>query len=383
MGSCPNARVVIDLPNSEILRVVSRSLFFAVVILAVPCFLSIIKDTAGHNFGGIEFGFGSSTTASFEFMNVLFQDFAREGLVKKGDKVIILGSEISGISSNSKFLIDNEIHFAMVSGISSQGSIPDGTFHFVLLLESSDAKMVDPVLKVDGILAVQLKDDPVHVLEEPSNYKAVYIRRYDSTIVAMRKMDLSNDVTVSSINRKLYNTGLEAKRAALKGLERPFLEPPRRALGRSSEHLKNIKYLPELMGDSLRGYKRRVFIAVSSRNEENDDPTVEWFHQNYPSRSQKFEVYSLKIASDGYVGISDWLRKNIDEGDYVVMKAEADIVGEMMQRGSLHLVDEVFLECKNRLGFGQENKGERAYWECLSLYGMVKDEGVAVHQWWG
>ncbi|OWM63629.1 uncharacterized protein LOC116193930 [Punica granatum] len=380
VGAIPNTHLVIDLPNSEILRVVSRSLFFAAVIFTLPCIVSILRVTSRQNVGEIELGAGPGTI-SFEFMDILFRDFGREGLVKKGDKALIVGSEIGGVSANFQFLNDNEIDFAIVSDTESQSLIHDGTFDFVLLSGSSDVKFVDRVLKVEGVLAIQLKDDPVHVLEEPLNFRAVYIRRYVSTIVAMRKIALSNDVAISSTKRKLCNVGRKARQAALKGLENPLLEPPRRALGESTSYLKNIKYLPELMDDTLEGYSRRAFIAVGSTIDDNS-ATVEWFYQNYPTRNQKFEVYYLLSSSNGYISVSDWLRKNVEEGDYVVMKAKAEIVEEMIKGGSIHLVDELFFECKNQWGLGQENKGERAYWECLSLYGRVRDEGVAIHQWW-
>lgn len=376
IGAISKTHVVIDLPNSEILWVKSRQLFFAAVIVILPCIMSIMRDSSRHNFGDMEFGMGTSTI-SIEFMDILFRDFAREGLVKKGDKVLIVGSEIGDISGKLQFFNDNGIDLAMFPNIEGLGLIPDGTFNFVFLLDSSDAVYADRIIKVEGVLSIQLKDVPVHIFEEPSNYKTLYFRRYDS-IVAMRKMVMSDDVTVSSTKRKLCKMGPEEKMAALKGLENPLLEPPRGALG--AAYLKNIKYLPELTGNTLEGYKRRVFINVDSGNDDSG-VTQEWFHQNYPMMNQKFEVYHLESSSGGYVDVSDWLRKNIKEADYVVMKAEADIVEEMMKRESIHLVDELFFECKNQWG-SDENKGERAYWECLSLYGRVRDERVAIHQWW-
>ncbi|EXC16666.1 hypothetical protein L484_007712 [Morus notabilis] len=63
------------------------------------------------------------------------------------------------------------------------------------------------------------------------------------------------------------------------------------------------------------------------------------------------------------------------------MKAEAEAVEELVRSKAIRLVDELFLECK------PDHKGgtvrRRAYWECLALYGRLRDEGVAVHQWWG
>ena len=66
----------------------------------------------------------------------------------------------------------------------------------------------------------------------------------------------------------------------------------------------------------------------------------------------------------------------------MVMKSEAEVVEEMMRSKAIMLVDELFLECKPQQG-NVKKKNRRAYWECLALYGKLRDEGVAVHQWWG
>nr|AFK46323.1 unknown [Lotus japonicus] len=67
------------------------------------------------------------------------------------------------------------------------------------------------------------------------------------------------------------------------------------------------------------------------------------------------------------------------------MKAEAEVVEEMIKERTIYLVDELFLECKNEWWQkkGKRKKSRKAYWECLALYGRLRDEGVAVHQWWG
>ena len=120
---------------------------------------------------------------------------------------------------------------------------------------------------------------------------------------------------------------------------------------------------------------------------------INWFHRHYPKMKQEFEVYNLdevpeEASSTTEAGlqndISDWLRKNVVEDDYVVMKAEAEVVEEMIKKRTINLVDELFLECKNQWWqVGKNSKSKRAYWECLALYGRLRDEGVAVHQWWG
>lgn len=144
------------------------------------------------------------------------------------------------------------------------------------------------------------------------------------------------------------------------------------------------------MGDSLESYPRRVFIDVGLPEKEGGSGT-DWFPKNYPTRNKNFQIYKIETVTEApsgkevpQIGMSDWLRKNVKDEEYVVMKAEAEVVEEMMRSNSIGLVDELFLECKPHGKDGNNgNRSRRAYWECLALYGMLRDEGVAVHQWWG
>lgn len=193
----------------------------------------------------------------------------------------------------------------------------------------------------------------------------------------------------------LPNIDQAKKAAALSNLEDVLLEPPRAASGKSSKYFKRTRYLPDLIGDSLESYRRRVFINVhlsGSNDATTNDPN--WFSDHYPTRNKKFEIYNIEtvpvqgktssiLSIPQVVGMSDWLKKNVQENEYVVMKAEAEVVEEMIKSGAIKLVDELFLECKHRGIKKGCKRSRRAYWECLALYGMLRDEGVAVHQWWG
>jgi len=165
----------------------------------------------------------------------------------------------------------------------------------------------------------------------------------------------------------------EEKKTALDGLEDVYLEPPvsaKRKFKKSSFTSRKIKFLPELLSISLDAYPRRIFIS-------DETTAIDWFYNNYPMRDQDFEVYNVESGSkaeknNGETGVSNWLTKHAKVVDYVVMKADAQVVEEMLKDKTLRLVDELFLECKNQW----------AYWQCLALYGKVRDEGIAVHQWW-
>lgn len=377
MGFNSNTLLVIRLPKTQALRVLSRSLFLAVLLWALPSIGSILTGPQASLTDLFE-----ANSVGFNWVSVLFHDLAQQGLLKEGETALVLGSNSMDFSG---FFNANEIYFATESDLDAEmSSIPDQRFDFVLSLDSGTADLVDRVLKIGGVLVMQLSNDPSDAFQQHSNYRIAYIRRFDSTIVAMRKTGLADELVNSP--RKLRKCGslMEGRRAALKGLEDVLLEPPRREM----QGKMRTKFLPDLSGDSLQSYSRRVFIT------DDNAGSVQWFYHNYPTRDRYFEVFNLDIkvydvekANELALSrrmpmmVSDWLTKNVREEDFVVMKAEAQVVEEMIREKTICLVDELFLECNNKGHVG--NEGKRAYWECLALYGRLRDEGVAVHQWWG
>lgn len=378
--------LVIKLPDSKVMRIMSRSVFLAMVILSLPYIGSIFKGSFLNAVVNDVSDFGLMHSDSFD---LLFQDLSREGLVKAGDIALVVGSQdLEPVIANSRFLNDNGIGLVLEPELGRLGSIADGTFDFALVSSSFDLKSIDQILKVGGILAVQLKDENSYGLKKLSNYKIGYLRRYNSTIVAMMKTGLAEKLVVPSTKRRLLQLSLEAKKAALNELEDVLLEPPRKALAKHNKLSRKIKFLSDLLGgDSIGSYPRRVFINVGLANEKGN--MMEWFYRNYPTGNQEFEMYNLESvpkSSLAHVDVSDWLDKNVKEEEYVVMKVEAEMAEEMIERRTISLVDEMFLECKNEwqdYGKTKKNMSKRAYWECLALYGRLRDEGVAVHQWWG
>ncbi|KAI4339761.1 hypothetical protein MLD38_024669 [Melastoma candidum] len=169
----------------------------------------------------------------------------------------------------------------------------------------------------------------------------------------------------------------QKKLEAMNKLEDVLLEPPRAASERSRTYQRRIKYMSDLMGeDSLKSYPRRVFIDVGPQ--EGDG--AGWLERTYPKRGLQFEKYEMKAKEEE--GVTEWMRERVREEEFVVMKAEAEEVEELVKSRDIRLVDELFLECKTKNN-NTTNKKKKAYWECLALYGKLRDEGVAVHQWWG
>uniref|UniRef100_M1AZD8 DUF7870 domain-containing protein n=2 Tax=Solanum tuberosum TaxID=4113 RepID=M1AZD8_SOLTU len=385
--------VVIKLNHLWVLRLISQIAILWLVILSFPWINTVIRGLTS-SYGYINVSKGDHTMANYnsiklEVLPLIFHDLANEGLLKTRDKSLFITNGNEEVIYNSQVTSDYNMDLISLLDLAHK----DETYDFALIPYDSSKSLnfIDRAMNVGGIVVVQLiNDNPMITFSQPSNYKVVYIRKFDSTILAMRKTSsfTSIESTTTQHHRKLFNFGPNAKEDALKKLEDVLLEPPRAASGKSSRYLKKTRYLPELMNIRLESYPRRVFIDVGLQNKNEKSSDSSWFSKHYPTRNTKFEIFKIEIvakeSSAPLIGMSDWLEKNVKENEYVVMKAEAEVVEEMVRNKAIKLVDELFLECKHQgVKKGDKKKSRRAYWECLSLYGMLRDEGVAVHQWWG
>ncbi|XP_061362348.1 uncharacterized protein LOC133306089 [Gastrolobium bilobum] len=321
-------------------------------------------------------------------LTLLFRDLTNEGLMSKTqhNKAVFLSNNVNDMNINGEgfqVVTDYNMDHISLNDLEKQSTILDDTVDFVFTSNFPAAsEFIERTLKNGGVVTVLLNDNPSASFYKPSNFKISYMRRFDLIAMAMKK---TGETKLGS-QRKLCGYATEAKKAALKNLEDVLLEPPRAASGKSRVYLKRTKYLPDLMGDSLESYPRRVFIDAGLPEKDGGSGT-DWFPKNYPTRNKNFEIYKIETVGEGsseqQTEMSDWLRKNVKEEEYVVMKGEAEVVEEMMRSKAITLVDELFLECKPQ-GLKKGNmRNRRAYWECLALYGKLRDEGVAVHQWWG
>ncbi|KAM0952552.1 hypothetical protein DsansV1_C02g0014221 [Dioscorea sansibarensis] len=343
-------RLVIRLPDPRLISLVARSALLVAVMLSLPWLRAMLRnDSVDAKMGSVE---------DSVYLPMVVRDLNRQGLLKPGDKAVFAGGAVGRLLP---LLKRNQIDL-----------VPEGYELGVDFVFAGNGfgESTDKALKVGGVAAFPLTADPAHPFRIPANYRMVYIRRFGSTIVGMRK--ISNvDPDDAKMGARRLLTVPEAKKDVLDGLEDVLLEPPL-----ASRKMKPGKYsyLPDLTGDSLDGYSRRVFVDVGlpSRAAKSE----EWFKKRYPTKNHEFEMIRVDTVGKGAVAAAQWLESNVKEEEYVVMKAEAAVVEEMLKGKAVRLVDELFLECKNT----QWGRGRRAYWECLALYGKLRDQGVAVHQ---
>ncbi|KAL9671461.1 hypothetical protein QQ045_009029 [Rhodiola kirilowii] len=343
------AVLVIKVSDSRVLQIVARSLFLAIVIVTLPMIMPTIRAVSRVT----EFELNQGTNGiHLEALPVVIHELADQGHLKDGDKALVLSRgevELGGLDGH-------EVEIVMEDDFVCQDKIGDNVFDFVYASSLENGAFIDRVTKSGGLLVSALTDyQSTDLFLGEFDYKIVYVRQFGSTILGMKKLSsYPKYKTPSFKNRRLLGLTSDVKKVALKGLEDVMLEPPTQAKPKSLKNMsKNFKYLPDLLGDSLRGYRRRMFINVGSQDEKKR--SLKWFQKNYPTRNQ--------------------------ENDFVVMKAEAEVVEEMIESKAMHLIDELFLECKNQWQDSDDkNKNKRAYWECLTLYGRLNDAGVAVHQ---
>ncbi|PKA52962.1 hypothetical protein AXF42_Ash001943 [Apostasia shenzhenica] len=395
-------RVMIRFPDPRLLRLVARAAILLVAIFSLPWLRNaVVSLLSGSSAASPSLASGGDNGGDSFFPELLRNLKGLGLLLPDSRRAVFLGDPAFRLP----LLAENRVE--PVVGEEAVAAVAAGTLDFVFAGgDEAGLGFANRALKIGGVAAITLGAGAAsnYPFRIPSNFRMVYIRRFESTVIAMRKVATApaevvvagarNELRRRRMGRRLLAVREAKKEALINGLEDVALEPP--AKGQLLLRRRRTRYLADLLGDSLAEYPRRLFVDVGPAGRSGSEG---WFARHYPMRHLDFEIIRVDVndavvggsgsgggdalvAADGG-GISDWLRRNVREEDYVVMKAEAEAVEEMVKGRAIGLVDELFLECRNQW---QKEKGGvkswRAYWECLALYGKLRDEGVAVHQWW-
>ncbi|KAF0908060.1 hypothetical protein E2562_022909 [Oryza meyeriana var. granulata] len=358
--------------NGRLLRLVARTALLAVVMLSLASLRLALSPAPAVGDGGEL------------YLPVLLAELSDRGYLRHGSRAVFVGDA----GSWAPFL---ERHHVAAVGVGQLQDVADESVDVVIFDGGAvEVALVNRILKVGGVAAAFVTSEST-LQQLPDNYKAVFAHRSEATIAfALEKTGVSTSAAVTATvgpHRKLLALPGN-KKDALAGLEAVLLEPPQKQHRRIIRRLRP-RYLPELTGDSLEGYRRRTFIDVTPSRAGAG--AASWFKKHYPRGKHEFDIVRLNAAAasahEAAEGIAEWLEGNVREDDYVVVKAGMEAVEEILRkRAAVRRVDELFLDCDACAGAGADaaasSAAQRPYWECVALYGRLRDHGVAVHQWW-
>eukprot|EP00268_Persea_americana_P004564 TRINITY_DN1145_c0_g1_i1.p1 TRINITY_DN1145_c0_g1~~TRINITY_DN1145_c0_g1_i1.p1 ORF type:complete len:267 (-),score=3.12 TRINITY_DN1145_c0_g1_i1:427-1227(-) len=223
-------QLTIKLPSRRILSVIARSLLCFLVIASLPWIGSIVgssSDPAGSSATPLR---SHPADDDLSFLPLLFQDLTVEGLIKPGNRAVMIGQADRG---RVQVVKERGIDFISETDIERLRSVSKNSLDFVFLDAfsfSSYVEFSDRTLKIGGIIvAIGLtSSQQSNVFRVPINYKIVYLRHFDATVVAMRKIRRAGGAKLTSSTRRRVFALHSSKRPLLNGLEDSLLEPPQR-----------------------------------------------------------------------------------------------------------------------------------------------------------
>ncbi|KAH0926469.1 hypothetical protein HID58_018725, partial [Brassica napus] len=116
---------------------------------------------------------------------------------------------------------------------------------------------------------------------------------------------------------------------------------------------RNVRRSGELMGVDMHllDSQVRFYIRHCERDDESNGNTFDWSEKRsssqlkraqeresiIPKRNLKFEMHKIVMVNGemslepGSMGMKEWLKENVKEEEYVVMKVEVEVLEEMMR----------------------------------------------------
>jgi hypothetical protein len=181
----PVDTVVIRLPGPRALRVLARSVLFAVALLFLPWLRAAQTPARRHT--------ADACGAAAAQAELLLRDLRREGLLAPGARAVVLGSDGDCDAPAPKQGQDGVLRPASLRRMLMLGdSSVDFLLDFGYFDEDGDRfAFADRVLKHGGVLAAPI--DSVSVLSLPQNYCVVYIRRFAEDFVGVKKIAPAGD----------------------------------------------------------------------------------------------------------------------------------------------------------------------------------------------
>ncbi|CAD6249397.1 unnamed protein product [Miscanthus lutarioriparius] len=179
----PADSVVIRLPGPRALRVLARSVLFAVALLSLPWLRTAEAPARGR----------TVDTCAAAQAELLLRDLRQEGLLVHGARAVVLGADGDCDPPAPKQDQDSVLRpFSLRRMLMIGDSSVDFLLDFGYFSEDADRfAFVDRVLKHGGILAAPI--DSLSSFSLPQNYRVIYIHRFSEAFVGVKKIAPADD----------------------------------------------------------------------------------------------------------------------------------------------------------------------------------------------
>ncbi|KAG0534994.1 hypothetical protein BDA96_04G327600 [Sorghum bicolor] len=181
----PADSVVIRLPGPRALRVLARSVLFAVALLSLPWLRSAEAPARGRAV--------DTCAAAAAQAELLLRDLRQEGLLAHGARAVVLGADGDCDPPAPKQDQDSVLRPVSLRRMLMIGdSSVDFLLDFGYFSEDADRfAFADRVLKHGGILAAPI--DSLSAFSLPQNYRVIYIHRFAEAFVGVKKIAPADD----------------------------------------------------------------------------------------------------------------------------------------------------------------------------------------------
>ncbi|KAF8729854.1 hypothetical protein HU200_017312 [Digitaria exilis] len=207
----PGDNIVIRLPGPRAIRVLARSVLFAIALLFLPWLRTAEAPARRHK--------ADACGAAAAQAEVLLRELRREGMLAAGARTIVLGSDGDCDAPATKQDQDTVLRPASLRRMLMLG---DSSVDFLLDFgyfgkDGGRFAFADRVLKHGGVLAAPI--DSLSVLSLPPNYRVIYTRRFAEAFVGVKKIAPAGDN--GSAGARMYLSSVASLKEGVVSSETP------------------------------------------------------------------------------------------------------------------------------------------------------------------
>lgn len=249
----PAYSVVIRLPGPRALRVLARSVLFAIALLSLPWLRTAEAPARGRAV--------DTCGAAAAQAELLLRDLRQEALLAHGARAVVLGADGDCDPPAPKRDQDSVLRPVSLRRMLMIGdSSVDFLLDFGYFSEDADRfAFADRVLKHGGILAAPI--DSLSALSLPQNYRVTYIHRFAEAFVGVKKIAPADDNSHAGTRTELSSP------PSLK--EGVLYSQPAETTNGEFKNMARKLLLSDITGTPTAYYKRKMLVQMLRQDQKS------------------------------------------------------------------------------------------------------------------